>query len=107
MTKNMKKAYRMFRRNDRGNIFYIQENGTNNAKSLGTTDRDEAQRLLDAENQACQTPALNLQLGKIYMTNADPKIAKRTWQEAMDDLCSHGKESSQSRCAREMRSKGI
>lgn len=103
----MKKAYRMFKRKDRGNIYYIQENGANNPKSLGTTDRDEAQRLLDAENQARQTPALNLQLGKVYMTNADPKMAKRTWQEAMDDLCTHGKESSQSRCAREMRSKAF
>jgi hypothetical protein len=34
MTKNMKKTYRMFKRKDRGNIYYIQENGANNPRSL-------------------------------------------------------------------------
>jgi hypothetical protein len=83
----MNKAYRMFRRNDRGGVYYIQENGKNNAKSLGTTDEAEAQRLLDTENHAVyQTAALNLKLGKVYITNADPKMAVRTWQVAMDEL---------------------
>jgi hypothetical protein len=45
----MKKAYRMFKRNDRSGVFYIQENGKNNARSLGTTDEAEAQRLLDSQ----------------------------------------------------------
>jgi hypothetical protein len=92
----MKKAYRMFKRNDRGGVYYIQENGKNNPKSLGTTDEAEAQKLLDTKNQAvCQTAALNLQLGKVFISNADPKMAARTWQIAMDELCSHGKEVSQ------------
>jgi hypothetical protein len=101
MTKHMKKAYRMFKRQDRGGVYYIQENGKNNPRSLATTDKNEARRLLEAENQALQNPAMNLQLGKVYITNADPKMASRTWQAAMDELSSHGKETSQKRCARE------
>jgi hypothetical protein len=30
---------------------------------------------------------MNLQMGKVYMTNADPKTATRIWQEAMDEGC--------------------
>lgn len=55
----------MFKRADRGGVYYIQENGKNNPKSLNTTDKAEAQRLLDAKNGAVsQTAALNLQIGK-------------------------------------------
>jgi hypothetical protein len=104
MNKNMKKAYRMFKRNDRGGVCYIQKNGENKPRSLGTTDEAEAQRLLDAENQAAQQSTnLNLQLGRVYITNADPKMAERKWQEAIDELCSHGKETSQNRCARALK----
>ena len=100
----MKKAYRMYKR---GNVYYIQNNQTREQRSLGTTDKETAQRLLDTENQARQTPALNLQLGKVYMTNTDPKMATRSWQEAMNELSSHGKESSQNRCQRELKSKAF
>jgi hypothetical protein len=68
MNKNMKKAYRMFKRNDRGGMYYIQENGKNNAKSLGTTDGAEAQTLLDTENKTVnQAAALNLDMGKTFI----------------------------------------
>jgi hypothetical protein len=92
----MKKAYRLFKRTDRGGVYYIQENGKNNPKSLKTTDEAEAHRLLDAKNGAVsQTAALNLQIGKAYITNANPEMAKRIWQTAMDELSTHGKETSQ------------
>ena len=100
----MKKAYRMYKR---GNVYYIQNNQTREQRSLGTTDKETAQKLLDTENQARQAPALNLQLGKVYMTNADPKMATRSWQEAMNELGSHGKESTQKRCQRELKSKAF
>ena len=99
----MKKAYRMYKRKRTG-VFYIENNSTREQRSLGTTDKEQAKRLFDAENQAQQAPALNLQLGKVYITNADPKMATRTWQEAIDELCSHGKEVSQARYARELKS---
>jgi len=81
----MKKAYRMFKRKDREN-YYIQNNATREQRCLFTSDRQQAQRILDTENQARQTPALNLQLGKVYITNADPKMTTRTWQEAMNEF---------------------
>jgi integrase len=103
MTKNMKKAYRLFKRKDREN-YYIQNNATREQRCLFTSDKEQAQRILDAENQARQTPALNLQLGKVYIANADPNMATRTWTEAMNELSSHGKEVSQKRYARELNS---
>ena len=64
----------MFKRNNRPN-YYIQNNATREQRCLGTSDKEEAQRLLDAANQERQTPALNMQLGKAYITHADPKMA--------------------------------
>jgi hypothetical protein len=47
-------------------------------QSLKTIDEAEAQWLLDAKNGAVsQTAALNLQIGKAYITNANPEMAKR------------------------------
>src|SRR5688500_15015637 len=88
-------------------MFYLFNNQTKEMRSLGTTDRAEAQRLLDVENQARETSSLNLQLGVVYLRNADPNMATRTWQEAMNELSSHGKETSQKRCKREMDSKAF
>lgn len=89
----------MYRRK-RSGIYYIENTRTRLQQSLGTNEKSQAQRLLDAKNQEQQTPALNLQLGKAFITNADPKMGTRIWQEAMDELISHGKPSSQSRSAR-------
>jgi hypothetical protein len=55
----------MFKRKNRPN-YYIQNNATREQRCLGTSDKNEAQRLLDAANQARQAPALNMQLGKVY-----------------------------------------
>ena len=74
-------------------------------KALVLPDKNEAKRLCDAQNQTRQPAALNLELGKVYLKAADPRIADRVWQVAMDELSSHGKESSQNRCKREMASK--
>jgi integrase len=106
MNKKMKKAYRMYKREKTG-VYYIENNRTHQQRSLRTMDEDEAQRLLDAENQARQTPALNLQLGKVYLTNADPQMGSRDWQDAINELGSHGKDSSQTRCQRELKSKAF
>jgi integrase len=100
MYKNtMKTAYRMFKRKDRPN-YYIQNNSTREQHCLGTSDKIQAKRLLDAKNQENQSAALNLQLGKTYIAHADPKMATRIWQEAINELCTHGKEVSQKRCTR-------
>jgi hypothetical protein len=99
----MKRAYRMFKR-DNGN-FYVQENGTYIQKSLKTKDPIEAERLFHALNESRQAPDLNLELGKAYLTNADPTLVKRKWKDVIAELCSRGKASTQARKAREFRSK--
>lgn len=99
----MKKAFRMFKRKGR-ECYYIQDNQTGVQRSLGTADKEEAQRLLQAENEARKQSGINLQLGKVYLANAEPKLTTRVWQEVMDELSSHGVETSQERCSREMKS---
>jgi hypothetical protein len=96
MQKNMKSTYRMFKRRNRP-TFYIENTITGEQKSLGTADEGKAQRLLNAQNEARHNSAMNLQMGTVYMTNADPKTATRPWQEAMNELSSHGKETSKER----------
>jgi hypothetical protein len=103
MKKTMKSIFRMFKRANRP-TFYIENTITGEQKSLGTPDRETAQRLLNAQNEARHNPAMNLQMGRLYMTNADPKTATRIWQEAMNELSSHGKETSKERCSRELKS---
>jgi len=93
----------MFKRQNRLN-YYIQNNSTREQRCLGTSDREEAQKLLDAANQGQQTPALNMMLGKAYITHADPKMATRTWRDAINEMSSHGQEVSQTRYAREFKS---
>lgn len=89
----------MFRRNG---VYYLHNNATGVQRSLGTKDKEQAKRLFAAENHAKQETALNLELGKVYLRGADPKLATRVWQEVMDELSSHGKPASQARCKREM-----
>ena len=89
----------MYRRKRTG-VYYAQKNSTGEQESLRTADFAEAKKLLDAKNLAQQSASLNLQLGKAYITNADPKMGTRTWQEAMNQLASHGKQASQTRCKR-------
>ncbi len=98
----VKQAYRMYLRNG---TYYVQDNQTGQQKSLGTTDKNQAKRLLHAYNETRQSPAQNLEMAKVYLWGADPKLKTRTWQEVMDEFSTHGKESSQSRCKRAMASK--
>jgi hypothetical protein len=102
MENKVKQAFRMYKRNG---TYYVQNNQTGAQQSLRTTDKNEAKRRLQAHNESRQSPALNLEMAKVFLRGADPKLETRTWQEAMDELSTHGKESSQSRCKREMASK--
>jgi integrase len=106
MRETMKSAYRLFKR-ERSGIFYIQNNSTREQRSLKTKDKEAATRLWESENNARKAPALNLELGKVYLRACDPAMTTRTWQAVMDDLSTHGKESSQRRCRREMQSQAF
>src|SRR5690349_13652231 len=101
MKKQMKKAYRMFKRN---NVYYVQNNRTKEQKSLGTKDKCEAERLLFAHNDDRNTCDLNLGLGLVYIERADPKRATRTWQEAMNEYLAGCSEISKARSQREFES---
>ncbi len=103
MKKTMKTACRMYRRKRTG-VYYLQSNRTREQQSLGTSDKGQAQKILNVKNQEQQAPALNLQLGKAYITHADPKMGTRTWQEAINEMSLRGQAVSQARCACEFKS---
>jgi hypothetical protein len=101
--KNMKNAYRLYRRNT--GVFYLENNDSGIQKSLRTKDSCQAEKLLNAANDERQATDLNLSLGKTYLTHADPAALKRVWQMVIDELSSRGKEPTRRRYVREFRSK--
>ena len=46
----------------------------------------EAERLLNAKNEAQAQPGFALHIGKAYLAVADPGIAKRTWEQTVEEL---------------------
>jgi len=98
----MKHRYWLFRRNG---IYYLQDAQTGHKKSLRTSDRREAQRLRDARDDATQNPNLGIALAKAYLSNRDPQITKRTWQEVLDEFCARGQPQTQERRRRVAASK--
>ena len=94
----MKPAFRLFRRK---RIYWSQNNETGKQKSLHTSDKDEARRLLNAKNEAAQNPAaLNIQIGRNYLAAADPEMAQRTWKDVFDRMLEGKKGSTRERFER-------
>ena len=79
----MKARYRLTFRGIRGGMFYCVDKTTGKRTSLGTTDRDEAQQLIEAKNNSLRQPVLNLQIAKAYLAGTDSGLTKRTWLEAL------------------------
>lgn len=77
----MKERYRAFRREN--GVFYSIDTRTQQRHSLETSDPSIARRILNAKNEACQQPAINLQIAKAYLAAADPRFIKRNWAEVM------------------------
>jgi integrase len=100
---NVKLKYRMYRRSTGG--FYWQDKAARKQGSLRTKDRNEAQCLLNAMNEAQRMPMMNLALGRAYLSAHDPKMVTRTWQAVMNEMATHGIPTTQERCARALRSK--
>ena len=96
--KNVQLKYRLFRR--RNGVFYWQSNDSSKQGTLRTTEKREAERLVNAMNESHREPTLNLNLARAYLAAHDPKMAKRTWQAVMDEMATHGILSTQVRCAR-------
>jgi hypothetical protein len=80
----MKNRYRLIHRGDRG--FYCFDNETGKRFSLETKDRDAAEQIVLAKNQALRQPALNLQIAKAYLAGSDNGVNTRTWQHAIEAL---------------------
>ena len=84
MCEAMKQRYGLVRRP--WGVFYLKDKITGNQTTLKTSDKVEAQRLLTARNDAEVLPAMNLQLARVYLNGADPKLGTRTWQDVMEHI---------------------
>ncbi len=81
---HMKARYRLFLR--RKAIYYVFDTIENKFQSLKTKDKHQARGILAAMNQASQQPAMNLSLARVYLRHSDPHMAKRTWQNVLDEI---------------------
>lgn len=97
----MKNRFWLFKR---GTVYYLQDSVTGKQESLHTRNGDEAERLRQARNEGTQNRSLSLALARAYLSAHDSQMNKRVWQDVMDELSTHGREPSQRRCQREMRS---
>jgi hypothetical protein len=80
----MQNRYRMYRRN--GTAYYAKDKTTGRAEALGTTERAEAQRLLNAKNQATEQPHLNVAMARVYLSCKTPEMLDRTWNDVFVDM---------------------
>ena len=61
---NMNTRYRLTSRGVRGGMFYCVDKTTGKRTSLQTTNKDEAQQIIEAKNNSVRQPVLNLQIAK-------------------------------------------
>ena len=69
----MPEKFRLFRRT--GGMYYAEDTETKKQSSLGTKDKKEALRLLQAKNEAQHQAHLNYQLAQAYLSGSDPMIS--------------------------------
>jgi integrase len=86
MSETMKQTFGLVRRP--WGVFYLKNKITGQQTSLKTSDKHEAQRILQAHNESECQPHFNLSLARVYLNGADPKLATRTWQEVMENIVS-------------------
>ncbi len=92
----------MFRR---GNVYYCEDRMTGQQKSLQTRDAAEAQRIVQARNDAVKLPQMNLVMAKAYLSAQDPKMNTRTWADVMVRFCDRSNASTRMRHERVVRTK--
>jgi integrase len=100
----MKSRFILFKRSG---VYYAEDTTTRKQQSLRTKDEDEALTILNAKNESFRQPTLNVQIARAYLTASDPAMTARTWQAVMDQMQTHGKDSSQDRCTRAMKSQAF
>ena len=64
----MKQSYHYFRREN--GIYYSLDTLTKKRGSPETTQIEEAQRLVNARNEACKQLAINLQITQVYLQHS-------------------------------------
>ena len=84
MSEALKQAFGLVRRPL--GVFYYKHKITGQRTSLKTSDKPEAQRILQAYNESESQPHFNLSLARVYLNGADPKLATRTWQDVMENI---------------------
>ncbi len=75
----MKQKYWLCKRK---NTFFSFDSETGKRESLFTDDKEEAQRILRARNDAGLQPAINISIAKAYLLGTDPKLVERTPRDA-------------------------
>jgi hypothetical protein len=87
VSNDMTDKFRIFCR--ASGVWYIEDKQSKYQTSLRTRDESEANRLLQARNEAHRQPAINVQIARAYL---NPKLVTRTWHEVMESLVSfkHG-----------------
>ena len=81
-----KQRYRSVQLNNRKGTFYCKDTLTGARPSLGTKDREEAERIVHHKNEALKNPNLNRKIGLAYLSDSDPEMCERTWKTVMDDI---------------------
>lgn len=100
----MKQQFYIYRR---GEVYYLQDGRTGKQQSLETKDKKEALRLLEIKRQSAVNSGFNQIVLKTCLTTQDPLLAKRTWETVMQQIQTHGKESTRTRYARAVKSKSF
>ena len=93
----MKANYRLFKR---GETYYIEDGETRKQKSLHTSDRIEAERMLAAKNELANKGQLALAVGQIYISAMNPEMLDRKWCDAMSIMVQRGGAATQDRTKR-------
>src|SRR5260221_8596009 len=103
----MKSHFRLIHRGERGSTFYCVDSQTGQRYSLKTKDRDAAEQMVLAKNQALRQPTLNLQIAKAYLAGTDSGVATRTWQDALNALVETKHGSTKERWVRAAKDKAL
>lgn len=93
----MKARFRKVKYNHRGGTFYCVDRVTGQRESLNTKDKERADELLAAKNEAARDSSFNLQKARIYINASDPAVRTRTWQTALDAAIDSKPEGSENR----------
>ena len=96
----MKNRFTIFRR---GRIYYCEDHVTGQQKSLLTRDEAEAQRIVQAKNDAVKLPQMNLVMAKTYLSAQDPKMITRTWADVFERFCNRSNPNTRMRHERVVR----